>query len=128
MPSPTVRVTGTTPAAEQVKVLLAAPGAENAPLGADHAYVRPPRFGPLATALNATLPPTVVSAGFSVAVVIDAQLYVGAATLAVPASESALLHWRRSVTFVVARTPTENLVEPEQVTVPSVDVPVIEIV
>src|SRR5580658_3391223 len=57
-PSPAVSVTVTGPDCVQVKFVDALVGAENVPLGADHAYVSAPGFGPVAVALSAIGEPT----------------------------------------------------------------------
>ena len=57
-----------------VKFVLGEVGAEKVPLGADHAYVRPPGFTPVAAAPRATEPLTVVSDGRTETELTDAQL------------------------------------------------------
>jgi hypothetical protein len=64
-PSPTVTVKVTAPGVVHVKLVLAELGAENVPLGADHAYVSALGFTEVAVANALTEPPTVVSLGMS---------------------------------------------------------------
>src|SRR5580704_17938503 len=63
--SPAARVMVTGPGAVHVKVVDDPLADEKVPLGADHAYVSAPGFGPLAVAESAIEPPTVVSDGLA---------------------------------------------------------------
>src|SRR5580692_12112377 len=119
-PSATETVTVTGPGAVHVKLVDAAFGEENEPLGADHVYVIPAAFGADAEAVKATLLPTVVSAGLADEPPATAQLYVSPLKAAEPASGAVAPHCMRTVTFVVVRAVIENgAEEPAHVTRPS---------
>jgi hypothetical protein len=123
-PSLAERVTVTGPGVAHVNVVAAAFVEENDPLGADHAYVIAAGFGAVAVAVSDTPLPTKASDGLAAAPPATAQLYVWPVNAADPASGACTLHWRRMVTFVVARLVTEKFAEPPHVTVPSAVVPV----
>jgi hypothetical protein len=115
----TVSVTVTGPGAVHVKFVAAELGAENVPLGADHAYVTAAGFGAVAVPVRETLLPTVTSAGVADTPLAVAQEYVWPLKLADPASGTVPLHCRSTATLVVVLAEIENVAEPAHVTVPS---------
>ena len=127
-PSPTVNVSVTTPGAVHVNVVFAEFAAENVPLAADHAYVRPARSGADAIAERVTVPPMTVCCGLAETLLATAQLDRDALIAAEPASGAVALHKSAIVTPVVMRLAMAKVAEPPQVTWPSVVVPETEIV